>query len=336
MTSANQNQDTATGVLSDAASAPEVASASAAIRGLRAAIARLPGADALCEAALRKEAVAAATAVTSVRLGDLLLFEAASPTHPAHEMCRKVEAELAACRRYLGALSHGYRCVSGAPGLTARALLDILAHLADVPCSEQRETIAATATETDDWLGSGASHLPAVAQAALVQDRLARLATTVSECAMLGRIAALIILRNDMPSPLPMVIPRHVVSPCPEASSDARIITHFADGVVASAAQALAVIDRVSTLTANDEARIATLGKAAHSAHRVQHAMRRAPVIALPRLVGDTGLHVQAVTSALHRLRALGIVREITGRYQHRVYSYDAYIAALEDANTGR
>ena len=305
------------------------AHAESALASLNAAVGRMSNGDAVCDAFLRKEAIAAVAPDGRVRLADLLLFEAASPTHPAHGMCRNVEVELEACQRYLGALAHGYRMVATSRGLTADALMHMLGMLADVPCSKQREIISGTVEDVEGWLGSSKS-VQVVVQAAIVQDRLTRLAGIVGECALLGRIAALLILRNESSSPPPIVLSRYTVSPCPEASADPKVIERFCTDVADRSTDALALVDRIAALAADDERRIATLSKAAHSAQRVLHAMLRAPVIALPRLLDDTGLHVQAAMSALHRLRALGIVREVTGRYRHRVYSYDAYIAALE------
>jgi hypothetical protein len=57
--------------------------------------------------------------------------------------------------------------------------------------------------------------------------------------------------------------------------------------------------------------------------------LQRRPIVSLPRLLEETGLGVQTATSALHRLRGLGMVREMTGRHRHRVYSYDAYVTLL-------
>ena len=335
MTSAEQHRAGAAGLPASPTSSTSAAQAESALATVNAVVARMSNGDALCDALLRKEAIAAVAPDGRVRVADLLLFEAASPTHPAHGMCRNVEVELGACRRYLGALAHGYRTAVAPAALTAAVLLDILALMADVPCSTQREVITGAAEDIESWLGSGGSGAPATDQAAIVQDRLARLASTVGECALLGRIAALLILRGRAALPPPIILSPYVVSSCPEASADPQVMRRFAADVAARSSDALALIERIGLLTADHERRVATLSKAAHSAHRVLRAMQRAPVIALPRLLEDTGLHVQAAMSALHRLRALGIVREITGRYRHRIYSYDAYIAALEGSDAG-
>jgi Fic family protein len=127
---------------------------------------------------------------------------------------------------------------------------------------------------------------------------------------------------------------RDAVTPTKEpdgvAESDQdELAARFADGLVASADDALSLVERIMRLIEEDERRIGALSKAAHSARRVHLALQRSPVIALPSLLQETGLRVQAATSALHRLRALGIVREITGRHRHCLYSYDAYVTLL-------
>ena len=81
----------------------------------------------------------------------------------------------------------------------------------------------------------------------------------------------------------------------------------------------------------SDRVRIDTLGKAAASAHRVHRALERWPIASVARIIEATGLQVQAVTSALHRLRGLGIAREITRRHRHRLFCYDAWLSLLDD-----
>ena len=90
------------------------------------------------------------------------------------------------------------------------------------------------------------------------------------------------------------------------------------------------LVRRLTELHDRDAMRIDTLGKAAASSHRVHRALERWPIASVVRLIDVTGLQVQAVTSSLHRLRGLGIVREITRRHRHRLYAYDAWLAVLD------
>ena len=90
------------------------------------------------------------------------------------------------------------------------------------------------------------------------------------------------------------------------------------------------LLSRLAELADRDGERVTALGKAAASARRVHCALQLSPIASVARLIDLTGLQVQSVTSALHRLRGLGIVREITRRHRHRLYSYDAWLALLE------
>jgi hypothetical protein len=87
---------------------------------------------------------------------------------------------------------------------------------------------------------------------------------------------------------------------------------------------------RLAALDDTDRARIDGLGKAAASSRRVHRALEHWPIASVTRLIDATGLQVQAVTSALHRLRGLGIVREITRRHRHRLYCHEAWLATLD------
>ena len=90
------------------------------------------------------------------------------------------------------------------------------------------------------------------------------------------------------------------------------------------------IVQRLTELHHLDGARIDALGKAAASSHRVHRALERWPIASIARIIEATGLQVQAVTSSLHRLRGLGIVRQITRRHRHRLYCYDAWLALLD------
>ena len=116
------------------------------------------------------------------------------------------------------------------------------------------------------------------------------------------------------------------------ALADARTGGATAPGIApATARRSRALVGRLTALDDLDRARIDTLGKAAASAHRVHRVLERWPIASVTRIIETTGLQVQAVTSALHRLRGLGIVREISRRHRHRLYCYDAWITLLDD-----
>ena len=319
-----------------------------ALATLDIAVRALPHSRELRNAALRREAVAAVGLDGwKVALSELLLFEAASPLPPPRGLVldRTHDAMIRASR-YLDALNHGHHRLEIEGTLTGDILLDVLALLS----GNSRDPIAAivtgTVAEIEAWLRSDGEQRSAVVRASTTRQRIARLQTAMEECGQLSRIAALLLLNaGDQPflsviSPSVRVLrdgkTRGLDAATPTeatngvaGSDEEELAASFADGLVASTDDALSLIERIMTLIENDERRIGALSKAAHSTRRVHLALQRSPVIALPSLLQETGLRVQSATAALHRLRALGIVREITGRHRHCLYSYDAYVTLL-------
>ena len=345
-----------------------IRSAEGALDRLDVVLRALPNAREITDAALSREAVASARIESSqVALTDLLLFEAASPLPHAHGMLIEPSHDTGMLRasRYLGALHRGRQRLETTPTLTGEILLELLTLITDATSGEEsaaprraespadaadrRHSIPAIVTaaiaDIDARLSEESSGSPIV-RASLAEQLLARHRTAMPECGPLSRIAALLLLcANDRPC-LSLIAPSvhrlhyresdDVDRARKRGTADAiarddrdELTARFADDIAASAAATVPLIERIAVLIREDERRIGALSKAAHSTRRVHLALQRLPVIALPRLLEVTGLRVQAATSALHRLRALGIVREITGRYHHRVYSYDAYVTLL-------
>jgi hypothetical protein len=105
-------------------------------------------------------------------------------------------------------------------------------------------------------------------------------------------------------------------------------IEFFAGAITSSARAAFATVRRLERLGSADAASIGTRYAAA-SAIRVHAALRGHPVASIDRVLEASGLRVQSAMRAVHRLRALGIVREITGRTRHRIFSYHQYARIL-------
>jgi hypothetical protein len=110
-----------------------------------------------------------------------------------------------------------------------------------------------------------------------------------------------------------------------------RWLERFALDVATTARRTRGLVAQLSALDERDRRRIESLGKAAPSCHRVHRVLERWPVASIDLIKEATGLRVQTATSALHRLRGLGIVREMTRRHRHRVYIYEFYIAIIAD-----
>jgi hypothetical protein len=321
-------------------------------------------ASALCDAALRRAAILTSGApVSSGALRNLLLFEATAlaPFGSCGARESAHDPAVAHAARCVDALVAGSRRFNADGTLTSGVVLAVLAALVDGTCnglagvsvdstrgshdhgSPIPSGAAAAIEELCAALRCATAPRSIIARAALVQRRLAEIGaeigTEMDVRGPMSRIGALVLLRAHA---RPFLSPDSSSRIGSEGARDAggtpgnrcdETTARFADAIATSVASALPRLERIAALTIDDDQRIGALSQAAHSARRVHVALQRRPVISLPQLLDDTGLRVQAATSALHRLRGLGIVREITGRYRHRLYSYDPYVDLLgEDA----
>ena len=72
------------------------------------------------------------------------------------------------------------------------------------------------------------------------------------------------------------------------------------------------------------------MGRAAGSALSVHALLQRRPVINT-EAVKQLSLTRPTILSALNRLQASGMVRELTGKQRYRVYVYDRYFNILDE-----
>jgi Fic family protein len=118
-----------------------------------------------------------------------------------------------------------------------------------------------------------------------------------------------------------------------------RWLDFFAEGVTASATQAVHTAQALLALVSADRDRIATLGRAAASALALHQALQRQPVATAAALVSATGLTPATVNKALTHLERAGVVTELTERRRGRVFAYRAYVelinAGLDEAASG-
>ena len=108
-----------------------------------------------------------------------------------------------------------------------------------------------------------------------------------------------------------------------------RWLDYFVEGIESSATQAVATAHRLLTLVNADRERVAALGRSASSALAVHQSLQRQPVTTAAALVKDTGLALATVNRVLVQLGALHVVEELTQRQRNRVFSYRAYVEAL-------
>jgi Fic family protein len=108
-----------------------------------------------------------------------------------------------------------------------------------------------------------------------------------------------------------------------------RWLDFFAEGVQASASQAVATANALLALVNGDRDRIAGLGRAASSALEVHQALQRQPITTSTALVNATGLTAATVNKSLAHLERLRIVTELTHRQRGRVFAYRRYVDEL-------
>jgi Fic family protein len=108
-----------------------------------------------------------------------------------------------------------------------------------------------------------------------------------------------------------------------------RWLDFFAEGVKASASQAVATANAMLALVNGDRDRIAGLGRAASSALTVHQTLQRQPITTSAALVMATGLTAATVNKSLAHLERLGVVTELTNRRRGRVFVYRRYVDEL-------
>jgi Fic family protein len=105
----------------------------------------------------------------------------------------------------------------------------------------------------------------------------------------------------------------------------------FLRGVVETARQGTQTAQDLIRLFTQDRARIEALGRAAGAALRLYQLLQRRALITIPDASRQLGLTQPTVTSALSRLRDLGITHETTGRQRGRVFVYRAFMDLLSE-----
>lgn len=105
----------------------------------------------------------------------------------------------------------------------------------------------------------------------------------------------------------------------------------FLEGVEQTARQAADTAGRILRLFEEDRRKVENLGRKAGSAHRVLDLLCRHPITTIPNATAPLNLTPPTIRSAMESLKALRIVREITGKQRDRVYLYDQYVRILDE-----
>ena len=103
----------------------------------------------------------------------------------------------------------------------------------------------------------------------------------------------------------------------------------YLQGVEEVARQATDTAKNLLTLFERHQKKIQNLGKSAASALRVHDLLKARVFLSLANAERDLDLSFPTVANAMANLEKLGIVKEVTGKRRHRLFSYDSYLEIL-------
>ncbi|MBL6750625.1 MAG: Fic family protein [Nevskia sp.] len=332
-----------------------------ALGRLDAITALLPNAALLLYSFVRKEAVLSSQIEgTQSSLADLLLFEIDEQPGVPVEDAREVSRYVAALERGLALLRRGLPLSGRLFGEVHSVLLDHPRGRAKAPGEIRRSQVWLGGTRPanavfvpppadalpgcmaafERFLNDQPEPTPPLLKAALAHVQFETIHPYLDGNGRLGRLLIVLQLVADGVLHEPLLYPslffRAHRSLYYELLNEVRLrgdwerwLDFFAEGVQASAAQAVATAHALLALVNQDRDRIATLGRAAPSALAVHQAMQRQPLTTSAALVAATGLSAATVNKSLGNLAGLGIVAELTQRQRGRVFSYRRYVELL-------
>jgi len=108
-------------------------------------------------------------------------------------------------------------------------------------------------------------------------------------------------------------------------------LSFFLEGVKQVAEGAVATADRLSAMFQQDRVRIESAGRRAGSGLRVHETLKARPIQSMSNVCESTGLSFPAASSAMELLVEFRIARELTGKRRNRLFSYDRYVAILNE-----
>jgi Fic family protein len=103
----------------------------------------------------------------------------------------------------------------------------------------------------------------------------------------------------------------------------------FAEGVTQMAENAVITARRLVDLTNEDRDLIRGLGRPSASCLQIHQTLSRRPISTIGFLSKETGLSIPTVTNGLQAMSKAGVVKEITGRRRHRIFSYHNYLEII-------
>ena len=321
----------------------------------------LPNAALILYSFIRKEAVLSSQ-IEGMRssLADLLLYEIDEQPGVPVEDAQEVS-------RYVAALEHGLARLRGGFPLSLRLLGEMHAVLLDHPQGRGKtpgefrrsqvwiggtrpgnavfvpppaDAVADCLADLERFLNDVPESTPPLIKAALAHVQFETIHPFLDGNGRIGRLLIVLQLVHDGLLREPLLYPslffkKHralyyeLLNAVRLQGDWERWLDYFADGVEQSATQAVATAKQLLVLVDRDRDRIATLGRSATSALAVLQALQRQPVTSAAALVKATGLALATVNRMLVQLVDAGIVSEVTQRQRDRIFSYRAYVDAL-------
>ena len=321
----------------------------------------LPNAALVLYSFIRKEAVLSSQ-IEGMRssLADLLLYEIDEQPGVPVEDAQEVS-------RYVAALEHGLARLRGGFPLSLRLLGEMHAVLLDHPQGRGKtpgefrrsqvwiggtrpgnavfvpppaDAVADCLADLERFLNDVPESTPPLIKAALAHVQFETIHPFLDGNGRIGRLLIVLQLVHDGLLREPLLYPslffkKHralyyeLLNAVRLQGDWERWLDYFADGVEQSATQAVATAKQLLVLVDRDRDRIATLGRSATSALAVLQALQRQPVTSAAALVKATGLALATVNRMLVQLVDAGIVSEVTQRQRDRIFSYRAYVDAL-------
>ncbi len=332
-----------------------------ALGRLDALTAHLPNASLLLYSFVRKEAVLSSQIEgTQSSLADLLLYEIDEQPGVPVEDAREVS-------RCVAALEHGLKKLRGGLPLCMRLLCEmhkvLLTHpggRGKTPGEVRRSQVwiggtrpgnavfvpppavelAACLKSFERFLNDKPEPTPPLLKAALAHVQFETIHPFLDGNGRIGRLLIVLQLVADGALREPMLYPSlyfkthralyyELLNEVRLRGDWERWLDFFAEGVQASAAQAVATANALLALVNADRDRIAKLGRAAGSALALHEALQRQPLATSAALVKATGLTAATVNKSLAHLERIGVVAELTNRQRGRVFSYRRYVDEL-------
>ncbi|HEV2623018.1 MAG TPA: Fic family protein [Frateuria sp.] len=321
----------------------------------------LPNAALVLYSFIRKEAVLSSQIEgTQSSLADLLLYEIDEQPGVPVEDAQEVS-------RYVAALEHGLTRLRGGFPLSLRLIGEMHAVLLDHPQGRGKtpgefrrsqvwlggtrpgnavfvpppaDAVADCLADLERFLNDLPQSTPPLIKAALAHVQFETIHPFLDGNGRMGRLLIVLQLVHDGLLREPLLYPslffkKHrplyyeLLNAVRLQGDWERWLDYFAEGIEQSATQAVATAKQLLALVGQDRDRIATMGRSATSALAVLQALQRQPVTSAAALVKATGLALATVNRVLVQLVDAGIVSELTQRQRDRIFSYRAYVDAL-------